>query len=257
MQKSLICLCTAALCSSLQAQESQLRKPNVLLIYVDDLGYGDLSCYGAVGVRTPNIDRLANEGIRFTDAHCSAATCTPSRYSLLTGSYAFRNNAAILPGDAPLLIDTDKGTLPKMFKESGYTTGIVGKWHLGLGDDKLNWNGVIKPGPSEVGFDYSYIMPATGDRVPCVFVENQRIIGLDLADPVEVSYQHQVGSDPTGKEHPELTHQTLQTDETTEKKSQSYSTATETQKPLTFDMPVDSFETILKKNIHEKLPEKK
>lgn len=113
MQKSLICLCTAALCGSLQAQETQLRKPNVLLIYVDDLGYGDLSCYGAFGVRTPNIDRLASEGIRFTDAHCSAATCTPSRYSLLTGSYAFRNNAAILPGDAPLLIDTKKGTLPK------------------------------------------------------------------------------------------------------------------------------------------------
>ncbi|HEY0770124.1 MAG TPA: sulfatase-like hydrolase/transferase, partial [Sphingobacteriaceae bacterium] len=78
------------------------RKPNIIIIYVDDLGYGDIGCYGATLVKTPNVDRMASNGLRFTDAHCSASTCTPSRFSLLTGSYAFRNKAAILPGDAPL-----------------------------------------------------------------------------------------------------------------------------------------------------------
>lgn len=89
-------------CSPKKGNESA-KKPNVKFIYVDDLGYGDLSCYGATAVQTPNIDALATGGIQFTDAHCTAATCTPSRYSLLTGNYAFRNNVDILPGNAPLI----------------------------------------------------------------------------------------------------------------------------------------------------------
>lgn len=124
----------------------------------------------------------------------------------MTGQYPWRKEGThILPGDAALIIPTNKTTLPKVFKNAGYTTGIVGKWHLGLGDkiDK-NWNGEIKPGPNEVGFDYSFIFPATADRVPIVFLENHRVIALDTTDPVEVNYQHKVGSDPTGREHPEL-----------------------------------------------------
>jgi arylsulfatase A-like enzyme len=163
-------------------------KPNIIVFYVDDLGYSDVGCYGARGVVTPNIDSLAHQGIRFTDAHCGAATCTPSRYSLLTGRYAFRNKAAILPGDAPLLIDTAHHTLPGMLRNAGYTTAVVGKWHLGLGVGHIDWNRHIAPGPNEIGFDYSFLLPATGDRVPTVYVENGDVVNLDPADPISVSY---------------------------------------------------------------------
>lgn len=138
----------------------------------------------------------------FTDAHSSAATCTPSRYSLLTGNYAFRNNAEILPGDAPLLIDTSMVTLPKMLKKVGYTTGIVGKWHLGLGYGKVDWNEAIKPGPSEVGFDYSFLLPATGDRVPTVYVENDYVVNLSNDDPLRIDYDKKIGERPLGAERP-------------------------------------------------------
>ncbi len=180
------------------------QKPNIIIIYVDDLGYGDLGCYGAKGVATPNVDTLAKNGIRFTDAHCSAATCTPSRFSLLTGSYAFRNEVAILPGDAPLLINPNTPTLPGMLQKAGYTTGVVGKWHLGLGSGYVNWNKKITPGPAEIGFNYSFLIPATGDRVPCVFVENQQVVNLNPNDSIQVSYQAKIGNEPTGTEHPEL-----------------------------------------------------
>src|SRR5690606_29945492 len=137
-----------------------------IIVYVDDLGYGDVSSYGAAEVQTPHVDELASNGLRLLDAHSTAATCTPSRFSLLTGSYAFRNNAAILPGDAPLLIRPGSPTLPGMLQKYGYETAVIGKWHLGLGDGVLDWNGEIKPGPLEVGFNYSFIIPATQDRVP-------------------------------------------------------------------------------------------
>ncbi|SFP71688.1 sulfatase family protein [Parafilimonas terrae] len=185
---------------------SAQQKPNVIIINADDLGYGDLSCYGATKIHTPNIDKLAASGIRFTNAHSSAATCTPSRYSLLTGKYAWRKNGTgILPGDAALIIPTDTLTLPKVFKQAGYATAIVGKWHLGLGNTvEKNWNEPVAPGPREVGFDYSFIFPATADRVPTVFLENQTIVGLDKTDPINVDYKQKVGNDPTGKENPEL-----------------------------------------------------
>ena len=179
-------------------------KPNIIIFYVDDLGYADVGCYGAKGVSTPNIDKLALEGVRFTDAHSSAATCTPSRYSLLTGNYAFRNNAAILPGDAPLLIDTAQLTLPKMLKNSGYRTAVVGKWHLGLGIGKVDWNKKVAPGPNEVGFDYSFLIPATGDRVPTVFVENGHVVNLHADDPLYIDYEKPIGDEPTGLERPDL-----------------------------------------------------
>jgi arylsulfatase A-like enzyme len=181
------------------------RPPNIVVILSDDVGYGDLSCYGAKLVSTPNLDRLAAGGIRFTDGHCTASTCTPSRYSLITGQYAFRNRkAAILNGDAPLLIKPGSPTLPAMLKSAGYATGFVGKWHLGLGAGKIDWNGSISPGPDEVGFDYSYFLVATPDRVPCVYVENHRVVHLADDDPLAISYRKKIGNEPTGLDHPEL-----------------------------------------------------
>jgi arylsulfatase A-like enzyme len=186
---------------------SSVKTPNIVIFYVDDLGFGDLSSYGAKGVKTPNVDRLAKNGIKYTDAHSSAATCTPSRYSLLTGQYAFRNDAAILPGDAPLLISTEIATLPKMLQKAGYKTAVVGKWHLGLGDGNTDWNKEIKPGPLEIGFDYSFLLPATGDRVPTVFIENHRAINLDPKDPIKISYNKPFKGVKTGITNPELLRQ--------------------------------------------------
>jgi arylsulfatase A-like enzyme len=200
----LLALCTMPL---LPHVADAVDRPNVILIYADDVGYGDLGCYGATGVDTPNLDRLARTGLRFTSAYASASTCTPSRYSLLTGEYAFRNrDAIILPGNAPLIIDPAKPTVASLLKSRGYTTGLVGKWHLGLGQaaEPLDWNGQIAPGPRELGFGYSFHMAATGDRVPTVYIENGRIVNLDPNDPVQVSYQEKIGEDPTGISHPQL-----------------------------------------------------
>lgn len=208
MKKSYLALAfaLAVFSNAFAQQKKSIQKPNVIYIYADDLGYGDLSCYGATKLHTPNLDKLTKQGIRFTNGNATSSTCTPSRYALMTGQYPWRKQGTgVLPGDAALIIPTDKITLPKVFKQAGYSTGIVGKWHLGLGTQVAkNWNGEIKPGPNEVGFDYSFIFPATADRVPTVFLENQKVLALDLSDPIEVNYKTKVGTDPTGKEHPEL-----------------------------------------------------
>jgi arylsulfatase A-like enzyme len=181
-------------------------RPNVVVILADDIGYGDLSCYGATKIRTPNLDKIAAAGTRFTDAHSPAAVCTPTRYSLLTGQYSFRHRpgASILSGVAPLSIPADRSTLASMLRKAGYATGAVGKWHLGLGDKETDYNVEIKPGPREVGFDYSFLVPATGDRTPCVYLENGRVVGYDPKDPIRVNYQQKVGTEPTGRENPDL-----------------------------------------------------
>jgi len=180
-------------------------KPNILVIYLDDLGYGDLSCYGATTIETPNIDKLANKGVRFTNGYATSATCTPSRYALITGIYPWRNkDAKILPGSAPLLIGTEQQTLPKMLKQCGYNTAVVGKWHLGLGTGIVDWNKKVSPGPNDVGFDYAYVLAATQDRVPTVFIDNGFVDGLNSNDPISVNYDKNFEGQPTGKTNPEL-----------------------------------------------------
>ena len=182
------------------------QKPNVVLIYADDLGYGDLSSYGAKLIKTPNIDKLAKHGLRFTRAYSTSATCTPSRYSLLTGRYAFRrNDTGIAPGNASALIKPGQQNVASVFSKAGYQSAVVGKWHLGLGGPEgPNWNDKITNGPLDIGFNYAFLIPATGDRVPCVYVENDRVINLDPKDPIQVNYVNKIGSWPTGKENPEL-----------------------------------------------------
>jgi arylsulfatase A-like enzyme len=205
--KALIVLVAVVVVSCNPSTDKSINslKPNIVLIYFDDLGYGDVSAYGATEISTPNIDRLAMGGIIFSDAHSSSATCTPSRYAILTGQYPWRNEKArILPGTAPLLIDTSQLTLPKLLRKEGYHTGIVGKWHLGLGSGDIDWNEHISPGPNEVGFDYSFIMAATQDRVPTVYIENGEVCSLDYDDPIQVSYQSNFPGEPTGKDNPEM-----------------------------------------------------
>lgn len=202
-------LVTPLVTTSGATASGDLTKPNIIIILADDLGAGDLGCAGATKVRTPNIDRLAAGGVRFTQGYAPSATCTPSRYSLLTGEYAWRQKAknnSILDGDAPLCIDPGRLTLPAMLRQAGYQTGVVGKWHLGLGDGRtrVDFNGAIKPGPLEIGFDYCHIIPATVDRVPCVWIENHKVRNLDPADPIEVSYINNIGDEPTGIDRPDL-----------------------------------------------------
>jgi arylsulfatase A-like enzyme len=200
----LLVVAGSLMCGGVLSSVSAQQRPNIVLIYADDVGYGDFSSYGATSVKTPNVDRLAKQGLRFTSGYASSGTCTPSRYSMLTGQYAFRKQGTgVLPGDAALIIEPGRTTLASLFKRAGYATAVVGKWHLGLGEgkDKLDWNAEIKPGPLEIGFDYSFIMAATGDRVPTVYLENRRVVGLDSADPIKVSYEKPFPGEPTGISH--------------------------------------------------------
>ena len=187
----LACMCSMALSAA------PGRPPNIVVLYADDIGWGDFGCYGAKVIPTPNVDRLAAEGLRFTAGYCTSATCTPSRYSLLTGEYAWRRRGTgVLPGDARLIIKPGRPTLPASLAKLGYQTAVVGKWHLGLGAGDVDWNKPIDPSPNQVGFGYSFIMAATGDRVPTVFVENGGVVGLDPKDPIEVSYEAPYPGDP-------------------------------------------------------------
>ena len=160
------------------------QKPNVVVIFADDLGYGDTGVYGATKIRTPHIDKLAREGRRFTDAHTPSAVCTPSRFSLLTGEYAFRGSRwAPVFLKVGLIVDENQKTVADIMKDDGYATACIGKWHLGLGEDTPNWNGDLKPGPLELGFDYYFGLPVVNSHPPFVYVENHRVVGLDENDP--------------------------------------------------------------------------
>ncbi len=188
MVRQVVCLFSfLAVCGIIPrslAQEPPL--PNVVIIYADDLGYGDLSCYGATHVETPNIDRLAAEGRRFTDAHTVSAVCTPSRYALLVGRYPIRHGGLWGPVflKSPLVIDPDRTTIADLAKEAGYATACIGKWHLGFGKNHpTDWNAALQPGPLELGFDYYYGMPVVNSHPPFVYVENHHVVGLTKDDP--------------------------------------------------------------------------
>ncbi len=191
---------------SISGQQKQVQ-PNVVLIIADDIGYGDLGWLGSKTIETPNVNKLANEGIRFTNCHSTSATSTPSRYGMFTGFYPWhRDDTGIATGDAAMIIKPEQYTMADLFKSAGYKTGAIGKWHLGLGDvtGAQNWNGEVTPNLKNIGFDYSFIMAATADRVPCVFIENGRAVNLDPNDPIEVSYKKPFEGEPTGLKNPEL-----------------------------------------------------
>jgi len=185
-RKAIILICSATLLHA-------ATPPNIIVILADDVGWGDAGCYGATKVKTPNIDRLACEGQRFEDGHASAAVCTPTRYSLITGQYSWRMdgsglNKGVSNGDSTLLIPTGMTTAPGLLKQAGYKTALIGKWHLGFGLTKPNYNEELRPGPLEIGFQEYFGIPATNDRIPTVFVRDHRVVGLDPKDPIQYSY---------------------------------------------------------------------
>ena len=183
----------ALLSLSSAASEPASTKPNVIVILADDVGWGDAGSYGASKIKTPNIDRMAAGGQRFVNAHASAAVCTPTRYALLTGQYSWRRDAigvskGVANGNSPLLIPTEMKTVQGLLREHGYRTAAIGKWHLGFGLDKPDYNSELRPGPLEIGFDEFFGIPATNDRIPTVFVRDHYVVGLDPADPIRVTY---------------------------------------------------------------------
>ena len=186
-----------------QRSAAETKRPNVILIMADDVGYGDVSCYGATAFETPFIDQLAAEGVRFTSGYCSASTCTPTRYSLLTGTYAFRKKGTgIAPPSSPAIIPAGTPTLASMLQGVGYDTAVIGKWHLGLGGPEgPNWNGDLKPGPLEIGFGHCFLLPTTNDRVPQVYVQDHRVLNLDPKDPLWVGKKKPSEDHPTGITH--------------------------------------------------------
>lgn len=179
------------------------QPPNVIVIMADDLGYGDVSCYGATALKTPHIDRLAAGGLRFTSGYCSASTCTPTRFSFLTGTYAFRQKGTgIAAPNNPSIIQPGTETVASILHRAGYKTAVIGKWHLGLGGENgPDWNGQLNPGPLEIGFDYCYLLPTTNDRVPQVYVENHQVLNLDPKDPLWVGNKKPSADHPTGITH--------------------------------------------------------
>lgn len=186
---------------------AQQLKPNIIVLVADDLGYGDLSCYGATRVSTPTVDSLAANGVRMTNMHACASTSTPSRYALLTGEYPFRRTGTdVAAGNAGMIIKPGQTTVADLMHRAGYATAAIGKWHLGLGSRTAaqDWNGAIDLTPRDLGFDYHYIMAATADRVPCVYIENGRVANYDASAPISVSYQHNFEGEPTGRNNPEL-----------------------------------------------------
>lgn len=188
---------------ALQAQE----RPNVVVILADDLGYGDMEPYGATRVATPAVNALASQGTKFTNVHAVASTSTPSRYSLLTGEYAWRRpDTGVAAGNAGMIIRPEQYTMADMFRNAGYATAAFGKWHLGLGDKggEQDWNAPLPASLADIGFDHHYIMAATADRVPCVFIEDGMVANYDPEAPIEVSYKANFPGEPTGRNNPEL-----------------------------------------------------
>jgi arylsulfatase A-like enzyme len=160
---------------------------NVIVILADDLGWGSLGCYGATLVKTPNLDRLASEGIKIMDAYAPSSVCSPSRYAIMTGRFYWRTtqDPEVLPEWAPFHEGLDRTTLASLLKSAGYATGAIGKWHLGIGTgDETDWNKPLTPGPLEAGFDYFYGMAANSDNLPMVYIENHNVAGQAPGTPI-------------------------------------------------------------------------
>lgn len=165
---------------------AETSKPNIVYIMADDLGYGDPGCYNpASKIPTPNIDRLAREGMRFTDAHSPSAVCTPTRYALLTGRFAWRTRLQrnVIGPFAPPLIAEGRLTVAELLREQGYATACIGKWHLGWGwprpDDggRRDFSRPIPDGPTTRGFDL-YFGTDVPNYPPYGFIENDRTVGI-------------------------------------------------------------------------------
>ncbi len=182
------------------AQKTAAQKPNVIIIFADDMGYGDVSCLNPdARTYTPNIDRLARQAMIFTNAHASASVCTPSRYGILTGRYAWRSEEAadVCSGFTPVVIEQGRRTVANVFKDAGYATACIGKWHLGIswqtkdeaakavyehntGLSTVDYNKPIQEGPNDFGFDYSFVLPASLDMPPYVFLRNHQVIDPNM-----------------------------------------------------------------------------
>ena len=206
-------ICFSILPVSAASADQPQSLPNVVFIFADDLGYGDLGCYGATKVQTPNIDKLAAQGRSFTDAHTASAVCTPSRYGLMTGEYPFRalGGKGIwgpAPIQSPLLIDPDIQTIADVFKDRGYDTAAFGKWHLGFGKDKNDWQVPLSPGPLDLGFDYYFGVPVVNSAPPYVYVENDQVLGGDPNDPLVYLGRDKKGATPITEIPPEVSQRT-------------------------------------------------
>lgn len=178
----------------------------------DDLGYGDLGCYDATKIPTPNIDRIAREGKRFTDAHASSALCTPSRYSILTGRYSWRSRLkrGVLWGFSPPLIEPDRPTVARLLQQHGYATASIGKWHLGLnwttidgsepdpiGNGRnIDYTAPLTGGPNSLGFDYGFNISGSLDMAPYCFIENGRVVDLPTVEKDPYNPQQRPGLMP-------------------------------------------------------------
>jgi arylsulfatase A-like enzyme len=167
-------------------------RPNIVVILSDDFGWGSLGCYGAPESKTPNLDRIAREGRRFTQAYAPGSVCSPTRYGLMTGRYYWRTSVKdgeVLPGNAPLHIEPSRLTLASLCKQQGYHTAAFGKWHLGMGSEprRVDWSGTLKPGPLEIGFDYFFGLASNPWSGPQSYIENYEVLGKIPGQKVTVT----------------------------------------------------------------------
>ena len=214
--KTLLLFLTLPLCIFCDFASAAETKPNIVILYADDMGYGDLGIQNPDSkIPTPNLDRLAREGMRFIDAHSSSGVCTPSRYALLTGRFHWRKFHGIVSSFDQPVLDAPELTLPEMLEAEGYRTACIGKWHLGwnwsdirkpgakpqmeakrrnevFAPDDFDWSRPVSGGPLSHGFQYYF-----GDDVPnfppYAWFENDRVITTPT-EPLNITSQTAEGS---------------------------------------------------------------